>query len=202
MARPGCWPDGGAILLERDGRSVRQQLLQDAASTAILCAAIARLHQHSPDDLHGFVTLRRWFASLFADTMPRFEPLRTMADELLDRSDAAVLLHGDVHRENVLEIRRIGTTQWLSIDPKGIVGAREFDYCNIFTNWTPAEAIRHFDARLAYVSETADIDRSHLLRWIAVWSALSGIWHLEDGDTEPAEFPHAIMEAALDRLGR
>jgi len=93
-----------------------------------------------------------------------------------------------------------GERGWLAIDPKGILGALEFDYCNIFTNWTPQEAIGHFDARLDLVARVASIDRINLPRWIASWSALSGIWHLEDGDEASAGFPHSITELALDRL--
>lgn len=82
------------------------------------------------------------------------------------------------------------------------MGPREFDYCNIFTNFTPEDAIPNFDVRLHIVGKAADIDRDDLLRWIASWSALSGIWHLEDGDDALAAFPHAITDLALDRLNR
>jgi streptomycin 6-kinase len=106
-------------------------------------------------------------------------------------------LHGDLHHENVLDGADRG---WLAIDPKGIVGPREFDYCNIFTNSTPVQAVGCFDSRLRIVASTADIDRAELLRWIASWSALSGIWHLEDGNDALAAFPHSITDLALARL--
>ncbi len=191
---------GNAFLMERGGRTVRAAVPDDDAATAVLCAVVARLHHHLPADLAPFVSLRRWFTALFSDVSPRFDRPRMIADELLDRAGPPVLLHGDMHHENVLEFRRDGHAEWLAIDPKGIAGPREFDYCNIFTNWTRAEAVRHFDDRLAAVSRLADIDPAQLLRWIACWSALSGIWHLEDENTEDAAFPHAIMELALDRL--
>jgi len=65
-----------------------------------------------------------------------------------------------------------------------------------------AEAVEHFDSRLDIVGEEAGVDRQLLLSWIVSWSALSGIWHLEGGQTGPAEFPHAIMDLAIDRLSR
>ncbi|MDQ2849071.1 MAG: hypothetical protein M3Y77_22680 [Actinomycetota bacterium] len=194
--------DGNAFLMERGGRTVRAAVPDDGAAAAVLCAVVARLHEHSPADLEGFVSLRHWFGSLFCDVTPRFDRLRTIADKLLDRAGPVVLLHGDIHHENVLELRRGGQLHWLAIDAKGIVGPREFDYCNIFTNWTRSDAVRYFDIRVASVSRLADIDRTQLLRWIACWSALSGIWHLEDGNTGAAAFPHAVMDLALDRLSR
>lgn len=191
---------GNAFLMERGGRTVRAAVPDDDAATAVLCAVAGRLHDHSPAELARFGSLRRWFDALYSDVTPRFDRPRTIVDELLNRAGPAVLLHADIHHENVLEFRRNGRAEWLAIDPKGIAGPREFDYCNIFTNWTRAEAVRHFDARLATVTRLADIDPTQLLRWIACWSALSGVWHLEDGNTEAAAFPHAIMDLALERL--
>lgn len=189
--------DGNAIVLERAGGTLRATESNDAAVTHVLCAVAAELHAHSPDDHSGFPSLRSWFSSLFADETPRFDPVRAIADQLLDRAAPSVLLHGDLHQENVLDGADRG---WLAIDPKGIVGAREFDYCNIFTNWTPAEAQEHFDSRLRDVARAAAIRPVHLLRWIAAWSALSGLWHLEDGDPVRASFPHSITDLALVRL--
>lgn len=194
--------DGNAFLMERGGRTVRAAVPDDGGATAVLCAVVARLHEHPPTDLERFVSLRHWFGALFCDVTPRFDRLRAIADELLDHARPVVLLHGDIHHENVLEFRRGGQLHWLAIDAKGIAGPREFDYCNIFTNWTRSEAVRYFDARLATVSRLADIDPTQLLRWIACWSALSGIWHLEDGNIDSAAFPHAVMDLALDRLSR
>jgi streptomycin 6-kinase len=99
-------------------------------------------------------------------------------------------------------VQRGGGRGWLAIDPKGIAGPREFDYLNLFTNWTLDEATRCFDARLRVVTSAAQIERDHLLRWIAAWGALSGIWHLENGNEEKAALPHAISALALDRLKR
>ena len=189
--------DGNAIVAERAGQTLRSLVTDDASATQVLCDAAHHLHTNSPKDLDDFPTLQTWFSSLFGDTTPRFDQVRVIADRLLEHTTPPVLLHGDLHHENVLNG---GDRGWLAIDPKGIRGAREFDFCNIFTNWTPQEAIGHFDARLDLVARVASIDQTDLLRWIASWSALSGIWHLEDGDEASAAFPHSITELALERL--
>lgn len=191
--------DGNAMLFERAGRSLRSIVTDDAVATQKLCAVADRLHRHSPRHLDGFPSLRGWFSALFADTNPRFDQARILADRLLRRPARPMLLHGDLHHENVLD----GATRgWLAIDPKGIVGAREFDYCNIFTNWTAQQAVDNFDSRLHIVATAANIAHADLLRWVAAWSALSGIWHLEDGEPQLAAFPHSIMDLALNRLPR
>lgn len=188
--------DDDAFVLERAGRTVRELITDDADATAILCDVAARLHRVRPPDLSGFVTLRRWFQDLFANTDGRFDRARAYADKLVD-AGTPVLLHGDIHHENVLDG---GDRGWLAIDPKGIAGPAPFDYCNIFTNWTPEESVAHFDARLEAVSVRAGVERGTLLRWIVAWSALSGIWHLDDGNVDDAAYPHMIMDEALARL--
>lgn len=189
--------DGHAVVLERAGQTLRSLVTDDAEATRVLCAAADRLHTQSPKDINEFLALRSWFSPLFSDTAPRFDEVREIADRLFNRTSPPVLLHGDLHHENVLDGEERG---WLAIDPKGVVGPREFDYCNIFTNWSPHQAHKHFDSRLHIVAKTADIDPVQLLSWIAAWSALSGIWHLEDGNDVEALFPHSITDLALHRL--
>lgn len=188
--------DGDAFVLERAGQTIREKVAEDAAATAVLCDTAARLHAVAIPDLERFVTLRRWFRQLFANTDPRFDPARRFADALVD-SGPTVLLHGDIHHENVLDG---GPRGWLAIDPKGIAGPAPFDYCNLFTNWTPEQSVEHFDSRLAFVSDHLGLARETMLRWVAAWSALSGIWHLDDDNEADAAYPHMIMDEALARL--
>lgn len=188
--------DDDATVLERAGRTLHESIDDDADATSILCDVVERLHRASPPDLTGFVPMRRWFRDLFTDTDARFDRARAYADELVD-TGPAVLLHGDIHHENVLDG---GARGWLAIDPKALAGPAPFDYCNLFTNWTPAESVARFDERLATVRDRTGIERDTLLRWIAAWSALSGIWMLQDGDREGAAYPHLIMGEALARL--
>jgi len=49
---------------------------------------------------------------------------------LADQHDVGVL-HGDIHHGNILDF---GPRGWLTIDPKGLIGERDFDYANLFCN--------------------------------------------------------------------
>lgn len=188
--------DDDAYLLERAGATLRATITDDAEATRLLCQAIARIHAAPHTDLSRFPTLRRWFRSLWEWSDRRFAPARRYAEDLVD-TETPVLLHGDVHHENLLVG---GDRGWLLIDPAGIAGPATFDYANLFTNWTLDEAVQHFDRRLEIVTAEAGIEPELMLRWLVAWSALSGIWHLEDGDPASAVFPHTIMDLALDRL--
>jgi streptomycin 6-kinase len=45
--------------------------------------------------------------------------------------DNHMVLHGDIHHFNVMQN---SDGKWLSLDPKGILGPRAYDYSNIFCN--------------------------------------------------------------------
>lgn len=189
--------DANAIVLERAGATMRSVLADDDAATRAVCRVAARLHAHEVGELSSFPTLADRFRSLFTDSAPRFDRGRVLARELLERSTRAVLLHGDLHSENVLQSPR----GWVAIDPKGIVGPRTFEYGPLFTNWTLPQAVDRFDTRLRIVSAEAEIEPTELLRWVAAWSALSAVWSLEDDDEAGAEVPLAVMGRAMRRLG-
>lgn len=175
---------------------MRATLRDDDAATRALAEVAARLHEHVPVDPDSFPSLGDRCEALFAAPDPRVAPARSVARDLLQRPARPVLLHGDLHTENVLDSGR----GWLAIDPKGIVGPREFDYGNLFTNWTLAEAVTRFDARVDIVCAVARLDRDTLLRWVVAWSALSASWFLVDLDVDSAALPLAVLTLALARI--
>jgi streptomycin 6-kinase len=122
----------------------------------------------------------------------------TAADLLATQRDV-VVLHGDMHHENVL---RFGSRGWLAIDPKGLVGERGFDYANIFCN--PDSETATMPGRLVrqtrVVAEAAGLERSRLLAWILAWAGLSAAFSFEDGASAGCAL--RIAELAAAELGR
>ena len=114
-----------------------------------------------------------------------------------------MVLHGDLHHDNVLDFASSG---WLAIDPKGLLGERGFDFANIFTNpdlGHPEHYVARvpsiFKLRLAIVTEIAGINRERLLQWIIAWCGLSAIWSLECNDRISVQVE--IAELAIAELG-
>jgi streptomycin 6-kinase len=126
--------DDGAQLLERalpgtsllEGRDERE-------GNDLAAGVLRRLWRPAPP---GFVTVAdeatRWADSMplrHVEQMSPFErPLLDLAVETLRDLVASqgepVLLHGDLHHGNVIAAER---EPWLAIDPKPLVGEREFD---------------------------------------------------------------------------
>jgi len=163
---------------------------EDDQACRILCATAARLHRkrpgHPPPEL---VPLPLWFRELEPAAATHGGILALSletAHALLADPVEQVVLHGDLHHENVMDF---GPRGWLAIDPHGLIGERGFDFANIFTNPDLSDPTRpvatlpgRFHRRLEVVAEAAGMERRRLLRWILAWTGLSAAWFLEDAD--------------------
>ena len=107
---------------------------QDDEASCIACDVIARLHKPRSAPPPGLVPLTIWFEALESAAQCEggvlLESL-AVARELLASPRDIVVLHGDVHHENVLDFASRG---WLAIDPKRIIGERGYDYANLLCN--------------------------------------------------------------------
>jgi streptomycin 6-kinase len=212
--------DGAARVLARDDNALLLERAEGTASLAemartgrddeacrVLCAVAARLHAPRPKPLPELIPLAHWFREL--------EPAAAAHGGILIRCTATArsllaepreigVLHGDLHHGNVLDF---GARGWLAIDPKRLVGERDFDFANIFTNPDlddPTHPVAtqpdRFARRLQVVTEAASLERERLLRWILAWTGLSAAWFLGDGDSAAIDLRVAELAAAeLDR---
>lgn len=205
--------DGAAILLERaTGQRSLAEMARGGAdedATRILCDAARRLHAPRPNPPAGLITLTEWFQELPPAAATHGGILArawTAAQSLLDTPRDIVVLHGDLHHDNVLDF---GPRGWLAIDPKSLIGERGFDYANIFTNPDLSDPTRPiaiepaiFARRLEIVTAESGIDRKRLLSWILAWCGLSAAWYLSDDDPAFTDFRIAALAAVeLDRIG-
>lgn len=200
---------GDALLLERAEGTISLADLarngRDDEATRIICATVAKLHAPRARPLPELVPLRQWFQDLepaAATHGGQFATSAEVARELLRDQQEIVVLHGDVHHDNILDF---GDRGWLAIDPKRITGDRNFDYANIFCNPDLADptrpvAAKHFGRRLEIISEVAGLDRRRLIEWVVAWTGLSAAWFISDGGSPETDF--AIGALALAELGR
>jgi streptomycin 6-kinase len=181
--------EGDALLLERllGKRSLSDMARrgQDDDATRILCRTAIALHapreQAAPT---GLIRLETWFRALETAASQHggtFATCAGVARSLLADQREAVVLHGDVHHDNVLDG---GVRGWLVIDPKGLVGERGFEYANLFRNpdLTIALAPGQMQRRAQIVAQEADLDGRRLLDWVVAYAGLGAAWSLEDGD--------------------
>jgi streptomycin 6-kinase len=179
-----------AILMERaiGNRSLVSMTKtgQDDEASKIICEVVTKLHANKQKPLPTtLVPLSIWFRSLHLAAKEQggiFTQASLIAEELLNNPQDIVVLHGDIHHQNILDSGQHG---WIAIDPKGLVGERGFDYANIFCNpdWNVATSPGRLTCQATIIAKTAGLERSRLIKWILAYAGLSAAWSLQDGDS-------------------
>jgi streptomycin 6-kinase len=191
--------DRGAMLLEglRPGRPLAA-VGDDEEATAVAAGVMKKMWRPAPPDhrfptvsdwSRGFERLRRRFNG---GTGPMPEKLVGEAEALLEElvlsEGEPVLLHGDLHQENILSA---GRRTWLAIDPKGVVGEAAYDTAALLHN--PVGALHAPDPkgllerRLDVLSGELGLDRARVRAWGLAQAVLAAYWGLEDGGRVWAE---------------
>ena len=128
-----------------------------------------------------------------------FTQAALVAEDLLKNPQDIVVLHGDIHHQNILDS---GVHGWIAIDPKGLLGERGFDYANIFFNpdWEVATSSGRLARQATIIAEAAGLERSRLIKWILAYGGLSAAWSLNDGDSPDLALAVAnLSKAELER---
>jgi streptomycin 6-kinase len=136
---------------------------------------------------HGFDTVTEWGEGL--EGRPA-----AVYGELCDSMSGPVVLHGDLHHDNVLWSEERG---WLAIDPKGVVGEREYEYGALLRNPVPVLVEPRTLARRAdQLAEALELDRTRIAAWAWAQAHLAAVWSVNMG-----EDPRYFL-AMADRLSR
>jgi streptomycin 6-kinase len=159
----------------------------DDAATRIAAGVLRQLWQPLPAS-HDLRTLDSWCAAFDRNRTALSSGARgfpasiywradTLRRDLLASSDTPTVLHGDLHHFNILRAQR---TDWLAIDPKGLVGDRSFDICQFFRNpdVVPVSVNRR---RLDIFCDELGLDRQRTRAWCYVHAVLNACWDFEDG---------------------
>ena len=180
-------PDEGALLLERllPGTPLTS-VNDDDRATEIAAQVMRQLWRPAPPE-HPFPTVAKWgagFQRLRAqyngDTGPLPSDLVRQAEvlfrELLGSSAEPVLLHGDLHHDNILAAER---APWLALDPKGVVGEPAYEVGALMRNPRPQPA-SVLSRRASILAEELGLDRVRLVAWSFAQAVLSAWWSVED----------------------
>ncbi|TYK55247.1 aminoglycoside phosphotransferase family protein [Pseudomonas synxantha] len=200
--------DHTAVLMERatgPGSLMRMALNgQDDEASQIACATVARLHAPRASPPEGLLGLDEWFNALWNAAEREGGVLRdcaAMAHTLLAAQQDRVVLHGDIHHNNILDF---GPRGWLAIDPKRVVGERGYDYVNLICNpdLPTASDPQRFSRQVEVITQAAGLSRTRLLQWVVAHAGLSAAWFLEDQERERAEAELRVACLAQQALGQ
>ncbi len=149
----------------------------------------------------GFTRLRQHFGG-GNGPFPKalLEEAETLYAELSASMASPVLLHGDLHQDNILAAAR---QPWLAIDPKGLIGEPAYETGSLLRNPLP-ELLKlpqpgHVLARrIDQLAEELSLDRVRVRNWGLAQSVLAAWWSIEDfGQVSEAELACASLLAEL-----
>lgn len=189
-----CDPGDEVMLLERcePGTLLREQMVaDDDRATAIACGVMRRLWQPAPPD-SPFPAMADWNADLRrlrphygggTGPFPRalVEEMEALVAELTASAPAPILLHGDLHYDNILAAAR---EPWLAIDPKGLTGEPAYETGVLLYNPYPLlldapNRRRTLARRVDQLADELALDRARVRGWGLVRAVLSAWWHVE-----------------------
>jgi len=184
--------DAGVMVIEplTPGKQL-WTLSDDEEATSIAADIIRRLRRPPPLD-HEFQTVADWAAGLgrFRERFDGgvgpfpshlFDKAEKLFAELIGSTGDPVLLHGDLHHDNILSAQR---ESWVAINPKGVVGEAEYEVEAYLRNRLPAHPKKTLARRVDQLAEALGFERERIVGWALAQAVLSAAWSLEDGGTD------------------
>ncbi|EDP46697.1 aminoglycoside phosphotransferase family protein [Rickettsiella grylli] len=176
----------GVMLLERlIPGTLLEEIFDETQRIVASVELIQKLHRpcqettQFPSLADWFQGFQRFYHYFQGETGPFPKSLIERADainqELLASMESPVLLHGDLHYGNILLSDKYC---WLAIDPKGVIGEREYEIP--FPRLKDEVNEKLIKRRLDQFIEISGFDRSRVLGWAFCKAALAAWWSFED----------------------
>ncbi len=200
--------ENSVILIERVMPGLSLSTLEnDDKATRVLARVMKKLWRPLPPN-HGFITIAEWSSAIpklkvkYKDSKVPHLPLDLLDKaedyfkELIATSAQPVLLHGDLHQDNVLSSHR---DEWLAIDPKGIAGEPTYEVAAMIRN--PYKKMKKnpkmkeiIIRRIKILSDELGFDSKRIYKWCFAQTMLSAVWSVED---EQNGWEHALSVARI-----
>jgi streptomycin 6-kinase len=186
-----------ALLLEHVAPGWRASDLvpaRDSEATSAAVGVMRRLHVPPPPDCRIPEALAQAdafddYVATFGETGPLPLDLVVRAGGLMRELCASatdrVVLHGDLHHDNILAATR---EPWLAIDPHGIVGDPGYEVGSLFFNPNPDDRDEALTAlvpsRVEQIADELAMPIDRVVAWAFVKSMLSDVWSTEGWSPE------------------
>lgn len=160
------------IIVEKaiPGCSLQDALLADNMKLKIACTLMHELHKANLPKKHFFPHITDWLFILDKDwNIPAqyLQKARSLRTSLLKKIKSNVLLHGDLHYDNILQHHE----GWITIDPKGVIGTPLFETFSFITD---------IEKDTTFIANASGYDVQELRDWYFVRLILAICWNLED----------------------
>ncbi len=186
----------GVMLLEKAEPGMRvRDVIPEKQQISIVSEVLKIFHKPVPNDIASlFPTISDWAKAFDRYKMKYSKESAPIPKWMFDKAEEIftqypkekkeqVLLHGDLHSDNILSSQR----GWLVIDPKGVIGEREFELGaylrNPYYDFPKGSDYKKLETeRILQFSEELGFDKKRLLDWAFACAVISLVWFLEDED--------------------
>lgn len=176
-----------ALLLQRAvaGNSLENYFPNhDDPAIQIVCRCLKKLHQAPILSNSQFPTIKKWLNVLdkacFSIPPEYLTKARKMKEQLLQTAKTSVLLHGDLHHNNIIS----NADDWLVIDPKGVIGEPAYEVAAFIRNPIAKSSLlskKIIINRIKQFSSLLELDENRIASWCFVQAVLGWVWSLQDG---------------------
>ncbi len=189
----------GALLLERAIPGNTLHVLypyRDNEAIEAICNLIKNMPKALPVDSSAFHSDADRFSIIDHEgwdiPAPILEKARSLKAQLLKTAPKAVLIHGDMHDENIVQHEN----RWMVIDPSGMRGEIAHEVANFICN--PYESVfslpnaqAFLKNRILRASQLLDLDPERVQRWCYLYTVWVWTWFLKTGG-EVSEIAHGV----------
>ena len=178
-----------AMLLERaiEGKTLGEVCGEDYEKAVRIAVDVMRKLPRNPLNKNEFINLETWINGLKKAVEANFElekvsKAQKYFAELIEPLERKILLHGDIHFDNILSAQH---EPFLVIDPKGVMGEIGYEiavFLNDLAGWTEHLANRKelLAKAVESFSQAFDITPTDLRKWSFSFAVLSAWWMMED----------------------
>ena len=164
-------PERWTMLIERCEPGTLLASAEPGTALRVLIELLPHLWKTTDAPFHTLADEAAWWVDDLPDEWERagrpferrlLDEVMDSLHELADSQGEQVLLHQDLHTDNVLAAER---EPWLVIDPKPLLGEREFNVAPIVRDYVLGHSRTDVVHRLDRLTSELGLDRDRALRW-------------------------------------
>ena len=158
---------------------------RDDDAVSIVCDIIKTLHTAPLPKSNIFPHIKDWLIVLdkkWNVPIHHLQKAREIRNNLLTTLSKPVLLHGDLHHDNILR----NGEKFVIIDPKGVIGEVAYEIASFIRNpvvelLASENATNIINNRIKNFAAILKLPHQRIVDWCFVQTVLAWIWTVEDG---------------------
>jgi len=190
--------DNGVLLIERvmPGTQLCDELNQNMRINEF-CLLYQKLHK-PPTDRDKYQTYMDWVCET-TDYMKTRSDYVTLYHKMIKAKEICLclwgkytdrlLLHGDLHHENIL----LGKDGYCAIDPMGVIGDPVFDVSTFILDEANLDTKDNFDYIVKAISTKLSISEQDMIALLYVESCRLNCCAVEDGDYDEVDMDETLL---------